>query len=400
MNKGLGARGRLRARAPGLSAIAETAAMAACNSLGYSVSLAVPFWVVDLPTRLHLPPWWGGVAASLELLSAALANVAAAAFLARAPLRASAAVAVGVLILGSFLAAADATPLAFLGLALIGSASGTLLAVANRCAARARSADRIYAVLAGLHLLYGVLFFLIVPALQLRFGPDSIFVILAVIAALFAPGILGLPRESAPVAQRAGGSQVFPLRAALALLALALLFVGQEGVLAYIIPLGAARGLDRLQVAHLLAFASGLSFLAPVAAAFLAGRVRYAPALAVAALLIVADMVMIWRIDHAAAFCAGVLSLQWLVLFCVPFCFAYLSRLDDAGRGAAMGPAMILFGAAFGPALGGWVASAAGPPAVAAASAIWIFSAAAIFLLSGLAARGRQPFPGTAAPGR
>ena len=208
-------------------------ALVAANALGYSATLAIPLWLPDVASRFGLAPWMGGVLGTVQLASAALAVIMAAAFLpAASPRKVTqraailAAVGYGLASLPSFWA--------FLpGIILAGAGGGACLATVNSVIARLPNPQRRYAVLVGLHVAFGATFYLLAPRLQLRFGSASLFPALSILAIVATLALGAMPRGAPASTASARGRM--GARAAIALCAFALLFAGQESVIAFLV---------------------------------------------------------------------------------------------------------------------------------------------------------------------
>jgi predicted MFS family arabinose efflux permease len=346
---------------------------AAANSIGLSVALSVPLWIGDFAGRFGLPPWAGGVAATVEMGMAATANILWAALSPRYPSRWLVAGLVLAVALAQQLVALDHFALASVGLIVAGLASGSLLAVLNRQVALSHAPHRGYAILSFLHVGYGVALYLVAPRLQAQFGHVFLFQLLSIIALAGAPLMWFLPagRRHSPMMRRTEAR--VSLFGVIGLVGLASIMVGHEAIAAYMVRLGEPLHLSRIDVSGIMASASAIGLCGPLLAGLLPARFGYArligPSLAAMALLDIS-------LHYAASqfwFAACFVSLQTLLVFAVPRILGYLAVLDESGRSGGMGPASLLIGSSLGPVLGNLVGAPVeveGVPFAAAVMAI------------------------------
>ena len=366
---------------------------AACNSTGLSVALSIPLWIPDFPARVGLGPWSGGAAATTELAAATLANILWSAFVPRYPPRWVAAALALILALAQQAAASSLPMAAFGGLAVAGLGAGSLLAIFNKQVAHTDTPHRGFAILAFLHVVFQVLFFVAAPRLQARYGPNILFNFLSVVDLIGCFLTVFLPRgrrfsASAAIIRPTGGISVLGL---LGLIGLAVLLMGHEALSAYLVRLGQPLNLTRLQVGSIFALASAVGLGGTVLAGILPAKAGYAR-LIVAAILGVALLDASMSVVRSPVlFAAAFVMIQTFLVFSAPRIFSYLAVLDRTGRTAGMSPASLLVGSALGPIL----ASAVGAPrviewvplAACASSAISLL----IFVLIGATRKRRWP---------
>ena len=364
-------------------------AWAVANSVGLSVALAVPLWIGDFPGRVGLPPQTAGVAATVELMAAAAANILWALFSPRYPRR----VVVACLSLGiggaSQLAASHTAIAAFAGLLIAGACSGCLLAVLNKQVAASSAPHHVYAALTFLHVSFGVFFFLAAPRIQAHFGISSLFQFLSGLAVLGAPFMTLLPsRPNALIAEARPRHAGFSVLGLIGLLALAILFMAGEAITAYVALLGQPLGLDRIQSSGVLALASAVGLAGAVLAGVLPARIGYALPICVTIAGMAAVDTVLFLTRDAMVFATDIVTLQILLVFATPRILGYLALIDPSGRSAGMGPAALLTGSSFGPLLAGLAGAPARVGDVPLASAACAVCAALLILIVG-AARGR-----------
>jgi hypothetical protein len=330
---------------------------AACNMAGLSVALCIPLWIAEFPARVGLGSWSGGAAASLELLSAVLANILWSAFMPRYPMRWLAAGLAAVLALAQQLASFSLPAVAFSGLALAGLCAGSLLAIFNKQVANTDRPHRGFATLAFLQVLFQVTVFVTAPRLQAWLGPNILFTFLTVVDLLGCALIIFLPRG-----RRVLNVVAIPLSASgvsvpgmLGLFGLATLLMGSEVLTAYIVRLGQPLSLTRLQVSGILAMANAVGFGGTPHAGVLPAKAGFARLITVSLLVIALLDTAIGLARTPVLFAIAFVIIQTSLVFAVPRIISYLAILDSTGRSAGMSPASILIGAALGPILGSFI---------------------------------------------
>jgi hypothetical protein len=131
------------------------------------------------------------------------------------------------------------------------------------------------------------------------------------------------------------------------------MFAGYTSVSSSLVLIGAVVGLNVLWVGRVMAlgllaglggamFARGLGERAGLLLPLLAG-----------ACVLGGDMLVVTLSERAATFIGASIVLYIGSVFVVPYIFALLAELDEAGRWASIGPAFVLTGVAFGPGIAG-----------------------------------------------
>jgi hypothetical protein len=92
------------------------------------------------------------------------------------------------------------------------------------------------------------------------------------------------------------------------------------------------------------------------------------------------DLLVVTLGRGAAAFTGGAIVLFIGMVFVVPYIFALLAELDEAGRWASIGPAFIMTGAALGPGIAGVVSRGVDFMTLGYAALACIAAAMALFL--------------------
>ena len=331
--------------------------IALTNSIGFSASTAVPVWVASVGAHFGFASWGAGAVATGQLACAALLNAATPWLFRGMDLRRLAFAAAAIALLGNALAWLGSSAAFIVGCMLCGAGFGVLLNVTNRLVASSTAAQRGYAVVQLVEVLFCIVFYLAVPPIAERFGILSVFAVLAALCVGVFLLIAGVPvgTQVHIVNLERGGALPNRAAAVLSLCAAALLFAGYTSVSASLVSIGAAAGVSFLWVGRVMSlglfaslagaiFARGLGERAGVLLPLLAGTV----ALAV-------DVLVLTLGGGAAVFIASALLLFMAIVFLVPYVYALLAGLDKAGRWASIAPGFVLTGAALGPGIAGVV---------------------------------------------
>jgi hypothetical protein len=276
-------------------------------------------------------------------------------------------------------------PALVFGRLLSGAAMGTLLSIVTRVAARRRDAQRVLSLMqAAMVVLVSVLFF-VSPILISRFGPTSLFAVIAIagLAAVLV-SVPGLSASAAPSleTQRAASSRT--LAPLIGCLALFLVLVGQSSVWNYIVIIGNALGIQGKTLGTLLAIVPPLAMLGPLAAHTLGERVGLLVPLLTGVVVLGVDSLLLVRAHAPPVFCLTAALLNVSILFCVPYAIAFISRLDPSGGFAAAAPAFMMSAGAVSPPLGSRVLEFAGFHSLAYITAVCVVASLVLFASAGL----------------
>ena len=361
--------------------------IALANSIGFSASTAVPIWLGSVGAHFGLPSWGAGAVATGQLACAALLNVATPWLFRGTHLRRLAFVAAAVALLGNGLAWLGSSAVFIAGCLLCGAGFGVLLNVTNRLVAGSSAPQRGYAMVQLVEVLFCIGFFLGMPPLVERFGTLSVFAALAALCVGVFLLLAGVP-VSAP-----GGAEVTTRddasvsdappntgAAVLSLFAAALLFAGQSSVNSSLVPIGAGAGLSVVWVGRVMALGLLASLGGAIFARGLGERAGLLLPLLTGAGVLGGAMLVVTLGGGAAAFIGGAIVLFMGIVFVVPYVYALLAELDEAGRWASIGPAFVLTGWALGPGIAGVVSRGVDFTTLGHAGVVCIAAAMTLFL--------------------
>lgn len=336
--------------------------------------VALPVWVGTLISVYRFDPQQAGMLATLFLAGAVVASTVLAPFFNLLNGRWVATVGFGAAAVG-FYAASDTLnhgTLSYLHL-VSGVAAGAALSVTHGTIARSGNPHRLFA-LVGIALgFFAIAFLGTTPGLVAQFGGPVLFQVFAAVMAVGAvTAALAFPVPDAAQVSPVSGATTAPIPPQVwwGVLGIAGMGLVQSMTFSFLERVGSDRGFGLEAVTGVLV-ALGLVNLCPAALAAVLEK-RWSARLvllvgpALQALLVVVMMNTLVFAPYAAA--ASVFAA--VMIFTHTFAFGVLARLDPSGRAMAATPAMLMFGAAMGPILGGTLVKAYGYGALGVAALV------------------------------
>jgi Na+-transporting methylmalonyl-CoA/oxaloacetate decarboxylase gamma subunit len=362
------------------------AALSVANAIGFMPSTCMPVWVGQLAAPLGWPSWTGGALATVQLACLTLANLTGPRFIGSVRphlLGPAAALAAA----GGFLLMAIPSPAAvILGAVTSGVGCGWLLASVNSITACFRCAQRAFAMLQLVLVALGVVLFFTLPRLLVVYGVASVFVLLAICAAIGALIVRRLPREAPEEVSTTSNSRGRVVgdrgRAMAVLFGLALTIGAQTALMACIMDIGQQVGLSPSTVGTLMSAAAVCCLASPLSARLLGDRLGLRLPLVASTLALALTAALVVRAHDAVVLLGLVTALMGLPLFVLPYVLAVLAGFGGAGRWAAIGPGFMMAGAAAGPAVAGLVRTLGSLSNLGGLVALAIAAAAAVFAFS------------------
>lgn len=332
------------------------AALMVAHCAGMVDLVALPVWVGTLISVYRFDPQQAGLLATLFLAGAVLASLVLAPFFQVLNGRVVAALGFAVAAAGFALASATTqfTMLALLH-AASGIAAGAALSVTHGTIARSHNPHRMFALVGMALGVFAIAFLGGTPVLVAKLGGAALFQVFAVVMALGAvAAALAFPvPDEVQSAQAAAPSAPLPAPVWWGVLGVAGMGLVQSMTFSFLERVGSDRGYGLEAVTGVL-IALGLVNLFPAAlAAVLEKRwsaravLMAGPALQALLVVVIMNSPVFGPYAAAAAVFAAVM------IFTHTFAFGALARLDPTGRALAATPAMLMFGAAIGPILGG-----------------------------------------------
>jgi predicted MFS family arabinose efflux permease len=339
-------------------------ALVVAHCAGMLDMVALPVWVGTLIARYRFDPQQAGLLVTLFLAGAVLASLLLAPRFNRLPHRAVATSCFAVSALG-FALAMSSTEFGVLALlhAVCGVATGAALSVTHGTIGSSARPHRLFAIVNTV-LGVGAVFYLgITPQVIAALGGAALFATFAVAMALGALVCLlafPAPAVALPAADVPQAAQCFSRAVWCGIAGVALLALVQAMTFSFVERVGADRGFGAGAVASVL-IALGLVNLTPAPLAALLERRLSARRVLLVAPVVQATLAMaLMNTGQFAVYAATASVFVAVVIFSHTFAFGLLARLEPTGRALSATPAMLMVGAAIGPALGGTLVKTTG----------------------------------------
>jgi MFS family permease len=322
--------------------------------------VALPVWVGALVQHYHFDLEHGGMVVTAFLLGAVAASLFAAPRFNRLPQRLCAMGGYG----GAALAFACASqvsdfPMLLSLHALAGLCLGTGLSMVHGAIGRSANPHRLFAM-AGAALGVGaVVFYGAVPPAIAAGGGQVLFMVFAGLMALTAIACSAFPQGGAGQ-QHAKGRVPLSRVAWLAVLGVTCMALNQSITFAMLDRIGVMRGFGQERVNQLLLICGFVNLLPAVLAGLLQQRLSATRVALIAPLVQATLAVIIASSPVFEPYALACSVFAAVMIFTHTFLFGLIARLDPSGRAVASTPAMMMTGAAIGPALAGSVAMRAG----------------------------------------
>jgi predicted MFS family arabinose efflux permease len=367
------------------------AALLAGHCAGMMDLVALPVWVGALISWYKLDPQQAGLLASLFLGGQVVSSLVLAPRFGRFPARVAA--------IGGFSLAS----LSFLGVSSTGSypimallhftgglGAGCALSVTHGLIGRTANPHRLFAIAGFALAVLGIFMLGGGSKLLAAQGGGALFVLFAgVMFVAMVAAMLAFPRLAASAGPDSGAQPPLPPQVWFGMLGMGLLALAQAAAFSFVERIGADRGYGTAAVTGVLVAAGIFNLVPGPLAGWLQSKLRAEAVVLVGPL---AHAAIVFTLTQTPAFqvYAGLVPvLIAVVVFTHTFLFGLLARLDASGRAVAATPAMLMIGAAIGPALGGTAVKFAGYPALGVVVAgVGLLSA-----LSFLGAGTRRPLP-------
>lgn len=319
--------------------------------------VALPVWVGTLISVYRFDPQQAGLLVTLFLAGAVLASLVLAPIFQALPGRIAATLGFAVAAAGFALASTTAqfAQLAVLHTA-VGVAAGASLSVTHGTIARSSNPHRLFAMVGMALGVFAIVFLGGTPVLVASFGGPVLFQVFAGVMALGAVvAALAFPVPdtvgSAPSARAASA----PLSPAVwwGVLGIAAMGLVQSMTFSFLERVGRDRGFGLEAVTGVLIALGVVNLFPAVLAAVLEKRWSARSVLLAGPALQALLVVLIMNSTVFGPYAAAAAVFAAVIIFTHTFAFGVLARLDPTGRALAATPAMLMFGAAIGPILGG-----------------------------------------------
>jgi predicted MFS family arabinose efflux permease len=326
--------------------------------------VALPVWVGTLISVYRFDPQQAGLLATLFLAGAVVASLFLAPFFQVLPGRVVATMGFAVAAVG-FGVASTTTQFSVLALLHVASgiAAGAALSVTHGTIARSHNPHRMFALVGMALGVFAIVFLGGTPVLVAKLGGAALFQVFAGVMALGAvAAALAFPTPDAAGDAVTARAPSTPLPSSVwwGIAGIAAMGLVQSMTFSFLERVGSDRGYGLEAVTGVLIALGVVNLFPAVLAAVLEKRwaarsvLLAGPALQALLVVVIMNSPVFGPYAVAAAVFAAVM------IFTHTFAFGLLARLDPSGRALAATPAMLMFGAAIGPILGGTLVKAWG----------------------------------------
>jgi predicted MFS family arabinose efflux permease len=346
--------------------------------------VALPVWVGTLIARYRFDPQQAGLLATLFLGGAVLASIVLAPRFQRLKGRWVATLGFGVAAIVFWVASQVQGFAAMAGLhALAGVAAGAALSVTHGTIARSSNPHRLFAIVGMALGVFAIVYLAATPPLVASAGGATLFRIFAgVMTVASLVSLAAFPEADAVDEPARAAHPAAPLPAAVwfGIVGVSCMGLVQAMTFSFLERVGSDRGFGLQAVTGVLIALGVVNLFPAVLAAFLERRWPARTVMLAGPVLQALLVAVIMNAATFAPYAAAASVFAAVMIFTHTFAFGLLSRMDRSGRAMAATPAMLMFGAAIGPVLGGTLVKVFGYGALSvaalliAAVAVWCFS--------------------------
>ncbi|MGE5404625.1 MAG: MFS transporter [Candidatus Saccharibacteria bacterium] len=354
----------------------------ALNHVAGMIGLVIlPIWIGVLVQYYKYDAQQAGVLASLFLAAAVITSIVFASLYDRVSKRLM--TTIGFLITAAtFLIASQSQTFSLMALMhfLGGIGAGWGLSLTHGTIGRSENPHRLFS-LAQLALgIAAILFFAIVPNLISKNGGATLFLFLTILMLTAAcAAAVAFPRyDQKRILADSSASERIPRIVWLLVIGVIILALNQALTSAYFERYGVSLGFDQRHITTVLVIA-GIVVLTPaIFAALLQNRIRVKTVAIAGSIAQGLFALILFSTNNFWVYAVfGVIG-GFVMIFTHIFLFGYLAALDPSGRAVAATPAMVMFGSALGPIIGGTLVITAGYFGIGVVAAI--FDAIAILI--------------------
>jgi predicted MFS family arabinose efflux permease len=356
-------------------------------------------WVGTLIARYRFDPQQAGLLATLFLGGAVLASITLAPRFQRLAGRWVATLGFGIAAMGFWIASSVQAFGAMTALhALAGLAAGAALSVTHGTIARSTNPHRLFAIVGMALGVFAIVFLAATPPLVASAGGPALFRVFAgVMTVASLVSLAAFPVADAPNETTRSAHAAAPLPPAVwfGIVGVSGMGLVQAMTFSFLERVGSDRGFGPSAVTGVLIALGFVNLFPAVLAAFLERRWAARTVMLVGPVLQALLVAVIMNATTFAPYAAAASVFAAVMIFTHTFAFGLLSRMDQSGRAMAATPAMLMFGAAIGPVLGGTLVKDFGYGALSVAALV--IAALAVFCFSCIPQPARVPATGAGA---
>lgn len=320
-------------------------------SLGESGALLTPFIVGAIIYRYGLDDAYAGGLITLQLTAMALGSLLLSARIDKISPRTTALVAASADIIGYLIPCFFASiELLIVSRIITGAAEGVLWSVANTTAAKSPNTIGVFSRIMIVVGVFAIVLPLGIAELGASLPGSAAFLALALFCLALLPCLFFLPhRLPAGESQALPVRGKLPLRSLLALLALSTFIMGQISLWIYVERIGAIAGLRLEEVALAISFSYVIGLLGALASALLSGKLKRPPIFSLGLASASAVALLTAYAASALPFYLGVIGINVVYMFVMPYYKEFIAWIDSSGRTAAAAAAFFSLGTILGP---------------------------------------------------
>ena len=245
--------------------------------------------------------------------------------------------------------------------ALAGAGAGTLLATANAVGAGSRNPQKVFSMMQFAVVATTVVGFGLMPLSMEIVGPKGAIAVRLLIALLLGGFVFCMPAHSRgadskkPLLSAGRGFKILTVLAAVVLV-----WLGNNGLWAYVERIGASMAFSVEQISTVLLATSVVALSGPACAQLLGTRRGLLAPIGVSAVLQALGAFALVYGGQLFSFALGSVLYSAAFMFCIPYFKAAMAALDSSGRVVGSGAAVMIVGTAIGPGIYGVILNAGG----------------------------------------
>ena len=323
------------------------------SCVAYSGLFAMPLWLGSFTDTLQVNPSLPGYMGSVQLFLAMAAALYSSSKIDKLKLRNVALFGVlCILLANTFSSFVRDITLLFVFRGLSGIGEGLLLAMLNAAISRTDNPDKFFALSQTTVAVFGIILFAVAPTAMASYGVIGVFAIVVLFSVLALPAALSLPGLTSQKTpdDRSLDTNNSSLHL-LALISLAILFIGCQGSWAYMERMGIAKHFSLQAIGGFFIIGQLISLLGPITANFVARTFNRKISITGGVIVSGVATLMASQAISDSFFIVAAIIFQFGTLFMVTSFYGYLAASDASGKAVSAAPGFLNFGSALGPAV-------------------------------------------------
>lgn len=331
-------------------------AIVAAGTVGEVLLYIVPILLGAVADSFAVQEGTAGLIMSLEIAVAAGAALALTGVIHRISCKPFAVIAVFIIFAGDLASAFSPSFGLFIVARLVAAlGAGAIFAAASAMAAQRKNPEKTFAILSFAVIVAATIGYIAITAAIERFGPQSSFAALALLSLAALPALAWFPNsvrrdvEKKPIKL----SRKQSMLALASLGAIFILYIGQNGLWAYVERIGASLEIPLPVISQILVINGAVSLIGPALAHWLNIRFgRKLPLFLAFAVQILMSLFLVYA-TSLPAYAISVVILTAAFMFSIPYLKGLMAAIDPSGRVTGASAAIVTVGAAAGPGIAG-----------------------------------------------